>query len=93
MELDSTNVSRALIEDGIPCNLRGYKYLREAIESYKFEEKTISMYKRIAAAHGSSMSRIESAIRTATAKSASNHNGRGNAAYIAWMHDKICYEL
>ncbi|MDO5707760.1 MAG: sporulation initiation factor Spo0A C-terminal domain-containing protein [Andreesenia angusta] len=66
------NASDILMEIGVPMNLSGYIYLREAIEIVRDEEsflKSINkgLYKKIAEIHKTTPSRIERAIRHAIA--------------------------
>lgn len=64
------DVTRLLHEIGIPAHIKGYQYLRDAIEiSVEEEEMLISvtkvLYPAIAKRHNTTSSRVERAIRHA----------------------------
>lgn len=72
-------VSELLRELGVPAKLNGYRYLREGIMMLVYDMDvagaiTKVLYNDIAARHGSTIYRVERAIRTAVMVSWQNGN-------------------
>lgn len=61
----------ALIEMGLPANIKGFKFIVSAMELFADETydstKTIDLYKKIAEIYGDKYTRVERAIRHAFA--------------------------
>lgn len=66
-------VTDALIEMGVPANLRGFQYIVEAMEIYANDEsyvtsKKLALYSEIAKKHGVTVYSVERCMRHAFAK-------------------------
>lgn len=83
--MNRKNIERALLEDGIMPNLKGFYYLVDAIEMYQPTMDFVKvLYKKVADKNGTSWQNVERGIRHAITKSRTRR-GTKNSQYIPLM--------